>query len=138
MRLPPVRFAVVGIVLVAAVLIAISDRYSRWSQARAARSEVVQIAAREYRKQFGWPAPSFRALPSGQVAHLSARWDHARQGYLVGFGHQHLFDSGPLYYRFKSLFRSVPYDSGHTTTEFFLVRRDGSCEYAGLIEGGNY
>ena len=131
MRSTRVRVTVGGTLLAVAVLVATEVRYSR---ARAERGEVVRIAAREYRKKFGSPAPPFRALPPGQVAHLDVRWDDDRHAYVVGFGHQALSGDSPRDY----LFRPIPYRSGATTTHFFLVRKDGVCEYAGLIAGGSY
>jgi hypothetical protein len=108
--------------------------FAEWSWSQTSRAKALRIAAGRYLEMYGRPAPPYRTLPTGEVAHASVRWDASRGAYLIGFGHQHLKSDGPRDF----LSGPIPYESGSTTTEFFWVRPDGVCQYAGIVEGGAY
>ena len=108
----------------------------RWHMliATAEREEAVRIAAREYLVEFKQPAPPYRELAFDAMPHVLVKWDRTRGAYVVGFGKQAVVDDNPRDYRGHP----IPYVSGHTTVEYFTVKRDGSCKHLGSISSGPY
>jgi hypothetical protein len=104
-----------------------------WYRSHSQRSEAVRIAAQAYLRQFGEPAPPYRRLPPGQVAHLSAQWKPSRNAYLIGFGYQYVAQDT----RRDILGSPVPFAS-YTVIESFEVSPDGGCVYLGHHSGGAY
>jgi hypothetical protein len=100
---------------------------------QAARDRAITIAAREYERMHGNPPPSAATVARGQVAHVIARREADGHGYVVRFGYQNVVND-----KRDSSGRPIPFQSGLTVLETFRVKEDGSCEYAGLIESGEY
>jgi hypothetical protein len=115
--------------------------YREWATSRAeievrdgaARSRAIAIAARKYEAMYGKPPPSATTVAPGQIAHVIVRWEADRRAYLVRFGYQYVVSDERDFSG-----RPIPFKSGLTVLESFRVREDASCEYVGLIEGGQY
>ena len=125
------RRRVAWIALALAACLAVGFLGFSWQQARSARAEAIRIAAGEYQRRFGRPAPPYRSLPPGEVGYVDARWQPSRHSYLVGFSHLWLAER-------ESAGQPMPSMSGHTVTEIFRVEPGGSCRYEGTIVGGEY
>jgi hypothetical protein len=133
LKLPRVQFTVRQSLLFVGVAALVIAPLARWSQQKADRDRIVAIAAREYQKKFGMPAPPYVKLPAYEAAHISFQWDRRRSAYIVGFAHQSVVNKTRDFFG-----NPVPYESGSTTEHFFSVAPDGHCEYTGMKAGGEY
>ena len=153
MRNPDVRFtirrimAVIAIAVMAIAVIALGTRalvvavrsYRQRAEGRgrrgdrAVRDRAVAIAARKYEEIHGEPPPSATTVAPGRIAHVIARREADRRRLLVSFGYQYVVNK-----QRDSSGRPIPFRSGLTVLESFRVKDDGTCEYVGLTEAGEF
>jgi hypothetical protein len=110
-----------------------ASRAEEAAREQAGRDRAIIIAAREYERMHGNPPPSATTVAPGQIAHVIARREADGHDYLVRFGYQNVVND-----KRDSSGRPIPFQSGLTVLESFRVKEDGSCEYAGLVEAGEY
>ena len=110
-----------------------ASRAEQEARDRAARDRSIAITARKYEEMHGKPPPSASTVAAGQIAHVIARREADRREYLVRFGYQNVVNN-----QRDSSGRPIPFRSGLTVLESFRVKDDGTCEYVGLTEAGEY
>jgi hypothetical protein len=132
------RSIVIAIVSVSIV----SGLCSWWWRNKRKMDAAVEVAARGYAEKYGKPFPrpysrrTRKAMSRNvydEVTYAYARWDASKRAYTVTFVKQYVVNDVR-----DSWDNPVPFDSGATTVDNFLVREDGTCEHLYGVSGGEY